>query len=109
MKRAAVGFVWFIGFYFVGCMVAGGIAGAKLGASGKYVNDSAALQRAATEAGEQAVKDNLGLIVGIAVTLAVGGAAVGLLPGTGGPRVKTQEELLAEARLSMDGRYHPAG
>jgi hypothetical protein len=108
MKKAVFGFVYFIAFYFIGCMIAGGIAGGKLGASGKYANNPAALQKAAGEAGQKAVADNLGLIVGVALTLAIGGAAVGVLPGTGSNRPRTTEELLAEARLGMDNRYTPA-
>jgi hypothetical protein len=108
MKKVLVGFAWFLAFYFGSCMVVGAFVGAKLGASGKYANDSAALQRAASEAGEKAARDNLGLLVGIAVTLSVGGTALGLLPGTGGPRQTSTEELLAEARQSVDQRYHPA-
>ena len=108
MKKFVFGFVWFIAFYFGACIVMGGIAGAKLGASEKYRNNPEALQRDAGEAGAKAVEDNLGWIVGAAVTLSIAGASLGLLPGTGGPRQATQEELLAAARLGADNRYHPA-
>ena len=71
MRKVVFGFVWFVVFYFGICIVAGAVAGASAGDVD-----------AARVAGEQLVSENLPLIIGASVTLAVGGAALGLLPGT---------------------------
>ena len=76
-KRILFGVLWFIVFYFAGCIVVGAIAGAIAGAQ-----DPANASDAGAIAGTRAVEDLHLYIVGGAVLLSGVGAWAGLLPGT---------------------------
>jgi len=89
MKKLLFGFVWFVVLYFVFCMGFGAVAGAK---AGSQYRDTAAAQRAGAIAGEKAVTENLGVIVGGALMLSILGSGFGLLPGTRAARPATQTE-----------------
>lgn len=79
MKKLLFGLLWFVVLYFLFCAGVGAVAGAKAGS--QYTNTAAA-QRAGQIAGAKAVSENLGFIVGGALTLAILGSGFGLLPGT---------------------------
>jgi amino acid transporter len=77
MKRLVFGIVWCIGFYFLGCGLTGGVAGAIAGS-----RDPQNASVAGARAGEKAVRDVWGFILGGALILSVLGTVTGLLPGT---------------------------
>jgi hypothetical protein len=77
MKRVFMAFVWSIVFYFVGCMLAGAVAGGIAG----YHHPEAASE-AGRIAGIKVVQEYRPYIVFAAVSLAVLGCGAGYLPGT---------------------------
>ena len=79
MKRAFMAFVWSIVFYFVGCMLVGGVAG---GIAGSHQTNTAAASQAGRLAGIKYVTEYRPYIVFAAVSLAVLGSGAGYLPGT---------------------------
>jgi hypothetical protein len=79
MKKLLFGLLWFVVLYFTFCGGVGGFAGAKAGS--QYQN-AAAAQEASKIAGAKAVSENLGVILGAALTLSILGSGFGLLPGT---------------------------
>jgi hypothetical protein len=79
MRKVCFGFVWFIAFYLIICMVAGGIAGAAAGSEHTSVE---AAQRAGAEAGAKIVHEYQGYMLALAAMLAAMGSIGGVLPGT---------------------------
>lgn len=79
MKRVFFGLVWCVVFYFVGCMLAGAVAG---GIAGYHHPEAAA--EAGRLAGIKVVQEYRPFIIFGAVTLAVLGSGAGYLPGTKG-------------------------
>ena len=76
-QKVMMGLVWFAVFYFLACVIVGGVAGAMAGA-----NDPAHAQQAGGIAGQQAVTKYYYVILFGSIALATVGAATGILPGT---------------------------
>jgi hypothetical protein len=88
MKKLLFGLLWFVVLYFLFCAGVGAVAGAAAGSQSK---NTAAAQKAGQIAGAKAVSENLGLIVGAALTLSILGCGFGILPGTrAAPLVESQ-------------------
>jgi hypothetical protein len=77
IKKILMSLVWFVVFYFLGCMLVGGVAGAIAG--GK---DPANASQAGGLAGQKAVEGLLVYIIVGAASLAGAGSFFEVLPGT---------------------------
>jgi len=87
MKRVLLGFVWFVGIYFLICMIAGAIAGGIAGA-----NDPANAAEAGAQAAERVVGTNRIWFMFGAAIFSIIGSAKGKLPGTKAKVKKVQAE-----------------
>ena len=87
--RYLFGFMWFVGIYFVGCVVLGGIAGGIAGA-----NNPQNPGEVGAIAGREIVANYRHLITIGAALVAAGGTFTGILPGT---KVKPEPESEVES------------
>ncbi|MFG6413142.1 hypothetical protein ACG02S_04445 [Roseateles sp. DC23W] len=85
MKRTIFGIVWFVVFWFgsviIGGAIAGGIAGAQVKPSSLSEGFDLGKEAGHTAGAEFAQKYSSHLLIG-ALILAIGGTALGVLPGT---------------------------
>jgi amino acid transporter len=77
MKRFFIGLLLAFVFYFVGCMVAGGVAGFQAG-----MKDPQNAQAAGARAGEEIVTKYWGFIMVAAVAFGVLGSLIGVRPAS---------------------------
>ena len=98
MKKLLFGLLWFVAFYFLFCMGVGGVAG---GIAGSKHQNTAAAQKAGQLAGEKAVNEYLGAIVGTCLTLSILGSGFGLLPGTGSRRPPANQPAPPDSLQSL--------
>ena len=89
MRRFFFGLLWFLVFYFAGLAVGGGIAGALAGGQGAGTSASSpnTFSKGYTAGEEFGRKYGVFFLFG-SLVLAVGGSALGILPGTKPKRPK---------------------
>jgi hypothetical protein len=75
--RYLFGFMWFVGIYFVGCVILGGIAGGIAGA-----NNPQNAGEAGAIAGREIVTNYRHFVIIGAALVAAAGTFTGILPGT---------------------------
>lgn len=99
MRKFVVGFLWFLGLYFVACGVTGGVAGSMAakdlppGTSQEWAN-----QVAMTAAAETVLELRVYFFAG-ALVIAVVGSTSGWLPGTRSAAQQRQRRPLLDAGL----------